>query len=137
MEPVFGILVACYVQIYAGHWGWLEGREIGERGDKIYFIADGHQAEYVNNNDCNYLEDPVKAYERVMKQKEVLKQQERQHMKENHEKTQKVIDKHTIGELPWCLVDEYGRRKCIYMEQSDCLKDMNRISFCQQKELGD
>lgn len=54
----------------------LEGFEVGERGDKL--IVDFAQTldqepttRYVNNNDCLYLEDPVKGYRQLLQTQKI------------------------------------------------------------------
>lgn len=126
-----GILVACYVMLSyttteGRIYGWMDGVEIGQKGDKILFVGKNREAEYVNNNDCKYLEDPVPAYEAWLANKELWD-------KELMQEKQKIIDARTVGSKPWCLVREYGQRNCAYTSMRECLLKVDKLSYCESK----
>lgn len=126
----YGILVACFVALAGGKYGWVHGREIGERGDAILFAAEGRQAEYVPDNRCNYLEDPVVGYSRMLK---VIQQHKKQ-----MDELQKKVDKISTGDRPWCLVEpDYGRRVCTYDTWEQCQKAVrNRGESCMERKVN-
>jgi hypothetical protein len=125
----YGILIACYVLV-GQQYAWVNGREIGEKGDSILFAANGRQAEYVNDNNCKYLEDPVQGYSRMLK---VLERN-----KNSMDELQKKIDKISTGNRPWCLVEpDYGRRTCTYDTWEQCRKAIKvRGEDCQERKLS-
>jgi hypothetical protein len=128
MSAAFGILIMCYVQVSPGQYDWVKGREVA--GDElILFKADGRKAEYVNSNNCKYLEDPVTAYAWMLEQKEQMNRETASATKEN-------IDKRTTGDKQWCLVDEYGRRRCTYKTMQECLQRIDKLSYCEEREPG-
>lgn len=135
---MIGIAIKCYIA--AGSLvGWYTGLEVqdyvGQSAGKqvegynykdILFAFDGMRMR-VNSNDCLYLEDPVKAYAKV------LEYQER--VQRTIAKAKKEIDKITTGNKPWCLVDEYGRRRCLYDTMERCLIKQDKLQYCEMKDV--
>ena len=46
----YGILISCYVALAGHQYGWVQGREIGEKGDKILFAAHAERYSRVKND---------------------------------------------------------------------------------------
>lgn len=126
----FGVLIMCYVAVQPGQYEWVKGRDIGSNDEVVMFKAPGRKAEFVNGNNCKYLENPVQVYVKMLKQKNAWD-------REVAGAKKKMVDKRTVGNKPWCLVDEYGRRRCMYNSMSECLQRVDKLSYCEQKELGD
>ena len=135
---MIGIAIKCYI-ILAGTGAWHTGLEVQdyagqsagrhvegyEYGD-ILFAFEGMRMR-VNSNDCLYLEDPVPAYQRL------LKHQER--VQRTLAKARQEIDKITVGNKAWCLVDGYGRRRCLYDSLADCLPKQTKVDRCEPKDV--
>lgn len=116
---MIGIAMKCYILINAssGLYGWMQGREMkelraGAQGqERSLFRPDDNelQTQAVNTNDCQYLEDPIEGYKRLLDQQEVEQEQERK------------IDKIVEGEQRYCIVDaDYGQLKCQYSSWEQC-----------------
>lgn len=135
---MIGIAIKCYIAT-STLMGWYTGIEVHDYAGQsagravegydygdILFAFDGMKMR-VNSNDCLYLEDPVKAYDRVLRQKQAFKQAVAVKKQE--------IDKITVGNKPWCIVDGYGRRKCHYNTLAECLEKQNKVDRCELKNV--
>lgn len=111
-----GILMLCYVSIN-GQSSWVEGREVKElkpqnHAERSLFVpTSGAQAFVVETNNCRYLEDPVQGYERMLASRE--------------------IDTIKIGNKDWCLIDEWGKQQCAFDTLEQCLRRMEKLSYCE------
>lgn len=153
---LIGIAIACFMQI-DGATSYVKGTEVGQINDNIVFVPDSAiiPAAQINNNDCNYLEEPVAAYQRVLRQRQdkrmkaiatkAIQAQEAKKWAKEAEKTgyyknPSMLQKIGVSRLPmealnaepaqpaadWCLVDGYEVAHCAYVSMSACIKAMKR-----------
>ena len=117
----YGILMACYVLVSPGKFDWVEGREVKElRGTtqgaerSLFAPSNGQPVMIVETNGCKYLEDPVEGYRRML--------------------ASRKVDTIKVGSKAWCLVDEWGKQQCTFDTMEQCLRRMDRLSYCEPND---
>lgn len=141
-----GILIACFVFV-SGVEVQIKGREVQELGHdySIMVPLDAKlPAMRVKLNECDYLEDPVTGYQRLLKEQEAAnKTAAADKAKWASRKPQampKVLPKESFmptqqGEAEWCLVDDWNFQACFYSTLEACMKVMvnRRGSACMER----
>lgn len=131
-----GILIACYLFIN-GHEVRVEGREVRELGSDYSLILPldkSKPAFKARLNDCEYLEDPVRAYKRWRTEAETLRAATEADKKYWHgvqkqlksPKQPAKIKPTEAGDAKYCLVEDAETTACFYSTLDACLKVMVR-----------
>lgn len=141
-----GILIACFVML-GGQEVLVKGREVQELGHDYSLMVPLDAklpAMRVRLNACDYLEDPVAGYARLLKQQEAAnKAAEADRVMWANRKpqaAQQVLPKEQFqptqqGEAEYCLVDDWNFQACFYSTLEACMKVMvnRRGSACMER----
>jgi len=145
-----GILIACFV-LLNGVEVQVKGREVQELGHDYSLMVPLDAklpAMKVRLNNCDYLEDPVKGYQRLLEQQAAANKaaaaDKAKWASRKPQAVQRVLPKEQFqptqqGEAEYCLVDDWNFQACFYSTLEVCMKVMvnRRGSACIEKKVLD
>lgn len=116
------IAMKCYL-VLSGVPQYVSGYQVQELvGERIRFeYLAGTKQVVLNENDCRYLEDPVAAYSKYVRE---LDTANKLPVKAGSPAIE-PIPAEPEPEKEWCLVDGYEQRHCNYGSMSECIKAMH------------